>query len=300
MSRKRNQQSSKESAPRAELGLLSPRCIFISYAHGDPDQALARELKDSLVRAGHQVFIDIDIKVGADWGTTILDWIAVSDFFLLLLSARSVHSEMVREEARVAHGRRAAEGSPRLLPVRVAYTGPLGYALGAWVNPYQWTSWETENDTGRVLQQILDVLEERAEAPMPGAPSLVGPLPPGDFRRPEPMADLSQLDRPGGGLRPDDPFYIERPADREVLDIARHLLEETVVIKGPRQVGKSSLLVRYLAECHQAGKKTALIDMSQFETKELADYSKFLTSLAMELLDEFELGARPRSPAPSR
>jgi hypothetical protein len=77
-------------------------------------------LKDGLVRAGHQVFIDSEIKIGADWGATILDWIAASDFFVLLLSARSVHSEMVREEARVAHGRRAAEGSPRLLPMRVA------------------------------------------------------------------------------------------------------------------------------------------------------------------------------------
>jgi hypothetical protein len=30
-------------------------------------------LKDGLVQAGHQVYIDTDIKIGADWGATILD-----------------------------------------------------------------------------------------------------------------------------------------------------------------------------------------------------------------------------------
>ena len=266
----------------------SPTRIFISYAHAEPDQALAEALKEGLVQAGHRVYIDTEIKIGADWGATVLDWMAASDFFVLLLSARSVHSEMVREEARLAHGRREAEGSPRLLPVRVNYTGPLGYALGAWVNPYQWTSWEQPDDTGRVLRQILDVVEERAEAPKPGAPSPPGPAPSDNFRRPDPMADLSRLARPGGVLRRDDPFYIERPADREILDIAHHLLEETVLIKGPRQVGKSSLLERYLAECRRVGKKTALIDMSLFQ-QDLGHYPKFLMSLAGELLNEFQI-----------
>jgi hypothetical protein len=200
---------------------------------------------------------------------------------------------MVREEARLAHERRSAEGSPRLLPVRVAYTGPLGYALGAWVNPYQWTNWETETDTGRVLQQILDVIEERVEAPEPGAPSSAGPAPSDDFRRPEPAADLSRLTQPGGKLRPDDPFWIERSADREIRDIA-HRLEEALVIKAPRQMGKSSLLERYLAECRGAGKKTALIDLSGFEKKDLTRYPRFLTLLAAQLLDRLKLAGAPR------
>jgi hypothetical protein len=245
-------------------------------------------LKDGLVQAGHHVLIDTEIQTGADWGETILEWLAAADFFVLLLSARSVHSEMVREEARIAHQRRSAEGSPRLLPVRVAYTGPLGYALGAWVNPYQWTTWETAQDTGRILEQIRDVIEARTEAPKPGSPSPPGPVPSDNFRRPEPMADLSRLSRPGGVLRPDDPFYIERAADKEVLDIAHHLIEETVLIKGPRQVGKSSLLERYLAVCRRVGKKTALVDMSLFQ-QDLRQYPKLLASLARELLDEFQL-----------
>jgi len=237
------------------------------------------------------VFIDTEIKLGADWGAAILNSIAASDFVVVLLSAHSVHNEFVREEVRLAREGRSSHGRPLFLPVRVQYTGPLGLPLGAWVNPYQWTSWETEKDTGRVLQQILDVIEERAEAPESGAPPPAGPAPSENYRRPEPMADLSRLSRPGGGLRPDDPFWIERAADRDVLDLAP-LLEETVVIKGPRQVGKTSLLGRYLAECRRAGKKTALIDMSLFEAG-LSHYPNFLAALATELLDEFQLEGEP-------
>src|SRR5262249_6583170 len=103
--RKPSRRSKEESAPGVRPSLLGKKRVFISYSHDDPDQALARDLKDGLVRADHQVFIDTEIKVGADWGTTILEWLAAADFFVLLLSARSVHSEMVREEARVAHER---------------------------------------------------------------------------------------------------------------------------------------------------------------------------------------------------
>ena len=126
---------------------IVPRKLFISYAHGDPDQTLAQALSDGLRRAGHEVFIDTAISLGADWGSMITEKVMASDFLVLLLSARSVHSEMVREEARIAHSRHKAEGVPRFLAVRIAYSGPLGYALGAWVNPYRWATWEAPGDT---------------------------------------------------------------------------------------------------------------------------------------------------------
>jgi nucleoside phosphorylase len=281
----------ESSTPQHQSSITPPRIVphklFISYAHNDPDQLLAGALRDGLRRAGCEVFTD-EIELEVD----VSERIAASGYFILLLSARSVHSEMVREEVRLAHARRKAEGIPRLLPVRVAYTGPLGYVLGAWVNPDQWIAWQTPGDTERVLRQILDVVAGLAEAPLPGAAAPAGPAPSDEFRRPEPMADLSGLVAPGGAIRPDDPFYIERTSDYEIRAVA-HRLEETVVIKAPRQLGKSTLLKRYLAECCHAGKKTALIDLSLFADQDLADYPRFLTSLAGELLDQFGLDGLP-------
>jgi hypothetical protein len=112
--------------------ITRPSRIFISYAHDDPDEAVARQLKDGLGKAGHEVFIGTEVPLGVDWGSLIDEEIARSDYFVLLLSARSAHSEMVREEARLAHERRKGAGIPRLLPIRIAYPGPLGYALSTW------------------------------------------------------------------------------------------------------------------------------------------------------------------------
>jgi hypothetical protein len=292
MGRKRNPRSTKASTSTAESGLPRPKCIFISYAHAETDRALAQTLKNALLGAGHRVFIDTEIKFGADWGSAILNSIEASDFLVVLLSANSVHSEFVREEVRLARDGRTSHGRPLFLPIRVQYEGPLGLPLGAWVNPYQWTSWEAEKDTERVLQQILDVIEERVEAPKSGAATRPGPDHSNDTRDREPTDDLTRLTRPGGALRPDDHFWIERAADRHVLDLAP-LLEQTVVIKGPRQVGKTSLLVRYLAACRRAGKKTALIDMSIFDTEDLCNYPRFLATLGAEFLDRFRLEGTP-------
>ncbi len=105
------------------------------------------------------------------------------------------------------------------------------------------------------------------------------------------MADLSDLAAPGGAVQPDDPFYIERASDYVIRAVARRL-EETVIIKAPRQLGKSTLLQRYLAECRRAGKKTALIDLSLFANPDLADYPTFLTTLATLLLKRFRPGSQ--------
>lgn len=51
------------------------------------------------------------------------------------------------------------------------------------------------------------------------------------------------LEYPSGGMRPDDPFYIERDADNE-LSASLHGSGQTITIRGSRQVGKTSLLAR--------------------------------------------------------
>ena len=92
-----------------------------------------------------------------------------------------------------------------------------------------------------------------------------------------------------------DPLYIEREADAEVLEFAERA-GETVVVKAPRQMGKSSLLKRYLLRCQQGGKRTALVDISLFSDFDLADYPTFLTCLAVDLREKLGLreGDRPR------
>jgi hypothetical protein len=81
----------------------------------------------------------------------------------------------------------------------------------------------------------------------------------------------------------DNPFYIKRAVDDEVLEVAR-LSGQTLVIKAPRQMGKSSLLIRYLSECRKAQKIVIQTDFSRFSETDLTHYPSFLSLLGAQLL----------------
>jgi hypothetical protein len=238
-----------QSAPApVEPPATEPR-FFISYARGEPDTGLATELHTSLTGAGYDVFFDRKMKIGAKWADEIQRAIAHCDFLIVLLSADSARSEMVQEEVRLARERFREEGKPKFLPVRVKYSGPLGYALGAYLHNYEWKNWNEPADTEGVLREILDVARGRSQPPAENRASpdpLFGAAAPATCP-PDPGVDLRCVLTPGGSLPPGDRFYIERPADREIAAAADRT-GETVVIMAPRQMGKSSLLKRYLFE----------------------------------------------------
>ncbi len=273
-------------------GNQQQRKFFISYAHREPDEEkLAAWLCQELTQAGHVVFLDTRMSLGDNWDEEIPRCIAECEFFIVLLSAASINSEMVIEEVRLARDARLAQGKPHYLPIRVKYSGPLGYALGAYLNRYQWRTWQTEADSVTILREVLGIAGGTIPAPAE-QPSISGDAAQNqaapDLNIPQPMAELRNLPAPGGALRPDDRFYIERAADAEIL-AASQRTEETTVIQGARQTGKSSLLKRYLMGCHQAGKKTVLVDLSLFANTELVEYNIFLTAIAADMLDKLEL-----------
>jgi TIR domain len=93
--------------------------IFISYSHRSSDEAeFARRLHDEFAGLGYETFIDTRIIVGADWSREIASSIEKSDFFVVLLSENSAHSEMVQAEIRLAHNARRADGRPIIIPIR--------------------------------------------------------------------------------------------------------------------------------------------------------------------------------------
>ena len=151
---------------------------------------------------------------------------------------------------------------------------------------------EGDADFGPLLEAILDVAGSGKEAPAARAP---GAAPAEDLSLPLPSVDLRSVVAPGGAMPPEDPFYVSREADDEVLEFADRA-GETVVVKAPRQMGKSSLLKRYLLRCQRAGKRTALIDLSLFSDFDLREYPTFLSCLAVNVLEKLGLDAddRPR------
>ncbi|GAA6623646.1 toll/interleukin-1 receptor domain-containing protein [Scytonema sp. NUACC26] len=102
---------------------LSKR-IFISYKRNvEPDKPVAMQILQALSQQ-HQVFIDQRMLVGTRWAEHIEAELRQADYFIVLLSSRSVYSEMVEAEIRMAYElAQVQQGRPAILPVRLANEG---------------------------------------------------------------------------------------------------------------------------------------------------------------------------------
>ncbi len=271
--------------------LQRPR-IFISYKRGgEPDDEVAGAIYDAL-SSDHDVFIDTMLPIGARWIAQIEAELAQSDFLIVLLSARSIHSEMVLAEIQTAH--RLAEergGRPALLPVRLDYTQPFVYPLSAYLNDLNWAFWGGEADTSRLIEQLTRAIaggdlsaswRARARPTEEQAPPTF----------PEPLAAAQpHLETPEGTMDPHSAFYVHRPQD----DVAQGAIKQrgvTLTIKGPRQMGKSSLLVRTMNAAAKAGKQVVFLDFQLFNQSALNDADTFFQQFCVWLTFKLKLENR--------
>ena len=80
-------------------------------------------------------------------------------------------------------------------------------------------------------------------------------------------------------LPPDDPSYIERSTDQAFLNaISRG--DSIVLLRGARQVGKTSLLARGLQRARSSGARTVFTDFQGFNRSELGSLDSFYQTLA--------------------
>jgi hypothetical protein len=272
-----------------------PARIFLSYRRSaEPDYQLAHTLRDGLVSAGHEVFIDTGMRVGTEWVSEIEQRIIWCDYLIVLLSADAVGSEMVVGEIRRAHRQRR-----RFLPIRVRYSDELDYELDSYLGRLQYAKWEGDADTDNLLQELLAALGQGDDPAKFGArPGETAAAPiQADTTRPRHAFDARLLRIPGGIARLQDPFYIRRAPDEEV-DAAAARTGETLVIRAPRQMGKSSLAVRYLASWRRNGKTgtrlngeaDAYIDFQLLDEDDFATRQSLAEAVARRILEELDLG----------
>jgi hypothetical protein len=111
-----------------------------------------------------------------------------------------------------------------------------------------------------------------------------GHLPTGPIH-PTPSGKLEPV---GGAVALDSDFYIVRPTDIEFHSaIARQ--DSIVLVKGARQVGKTSLLARGLQKARQAGARVVLTDFQNLSAAYLQSIDKLLLTLTELLADQLEL-----------
>ena len=217
-----------------------------SIQNQEPDTTLARTFADALQQAGHTVFIDTKIRVGMNWIERIETALKKADFLLLLLSPEAAQSEMVVEEVMIAKELAETQnGVPTILPVKVQYPRDqrLPYHLSAYLRSIQQAQWTDPKDTPRLVDELLEAVSEQIGwqrgSPEPKRHDPIA-------HELSPQCDPRDLITPGGALHIKERLYIIRDADERVLREI-HKDRSMVIIRGPRQTGKTSLMVRVCA-----------------------------------------------------
>lgn len=262
--------------------------IFVSYKRNSaPDEPIAKELAGFLENQNFNVFIDQTLPVGDRWAAEIEAELSRADFLVVLLSANSINSQMVKGEITTAQRLYETQGKPKILPVRVNYRDPFQYPLSAILDPLNWAFWERDEDTGSLFDEItvaikggkLSIKDKTFKERLIQTD---GKDKNEQIDLAQPLADAQPLmgtqipfgTSPGDVVDPQSLFYIKRQSDKTALAIIQEPLA-TVNIQGPEQIGKSSLLFSTLAAANEAGKRVAFIDFQLFDKSTFQDANKF-------------------------
>lgn len=272
--------------------------LFISYKRGvEPDEPVALEIFRAL-NQDYEVFIDQTMTVGTRWAERIEAEIRQSDFLITFLSAHSVHSEMVLGEIETAHRLSKEQGKPTILPIRLGYRDPFAYPISAYLNGINWAFWDGPIDTPRLLEELrqaivgnlLSIATAQSKADLTAAAQIASPIPQ-PLPAAQPVSLKVPLEMPEGTMDLESQFYVARSGDALVLETVQRQ-GVTITIKGPRQMGKSSLLIRTMAVAVAAGKRVAFLDFQLFDKTALMDSDRFFRQFCAWLTDELELADR--------
>jgi len=99
-------------------------------------------------------------------------------------------------------------------------------------------------------------------------------------------------DTPGGAMPLHSNFYVQRQTDGE-LHHALARRDSIVLVKGARQVGKTSLLARGMQQMREAGAAVVLTDLQHLTATSLETVDKLFLTLAELIANQLELGIAP-------
>jgi len=283
------QQSPMIATKKANVVLLYKR-------DGHPDQELVKFLEYQLGQDGCDVFLDRHLTMGMDWAREIEARIRSADAVIPLLSADSIYSEMLGFEIETAHElAQLQQGRPRLLPVRINYTGPLPEPLASILDPVQYFLWEGEHDNLGLATELSEALkhlsqegEAQVEPPGVSAPVAAAAKPKASPTVSRPIA----LEAIGGAVPLDSEFYIARQADGE-LQTAIGKRDSIILIKGARQMGKTSLLARGLQYAREQDVKAVSTDLQKFNADSFRTLNHLYKGLAESIVNQLDLDVFP-------
>ena len=103
-----------------------------------------------------------------------------------------------------------------------------------------------------------------------------------------------ELEMIGGAIPLNSNFYVIRDVDQEFTD-ALQRRDSIVLLKGSRQVGKTSLLARGIQRAREAGIQVILTDCQKLPVTQLKTLDEFLLTVSSLLAKQLKLSVTPKS-----
>ena len=272
-----------------------PTKVVLLYKRGaQPDETLMRFLESQLTELGYNIFIDRHLTLGMDWAREIEERIRTADAVIPLLSNESIHSEMFGFEIEGAHeAAQMQNGSPRLCPVRINYTGPLPEPLSSILDPIQYYLWEGEQDNLGLITELADTLKKVGQKEFRTVETETKAQVVSKFDKKSGSVSLSgsrpeALESIGGAVPLHSEYYVPRPIDTELRTSLTNR-DSIILIKGARQMGKTSLLARGMQFSREQGARVVLTDFQKLSAQDLQSVMHFYMALGESLVDQLDL-----------
>ncbi len=254
--------------PLSPERLASVRVALLYRRNAHPDQELLSMLESQLLTSGYRVFIDRHLTIGLEWAREIERQVRNADAVIPLLSESSMQSEMLAEEIKMAYNTAQQHGRPRILPVRVGYTGPLSDEIAGMLERVHYALWKGPEDDEQLLSELFRALQNLHAPEERLAPPPIEPI--------------------GGAVPLDSKFWILRKTESEFREAVRRC-DSIILLKGARQMGKTSLLARGLQQAKAEGTRCVRTDFQKLNATDFESPDTLFMALGEMIADQLDL-----------
>jgi serine/threonine protein kinase len=270
------------SSPSANLNQAHPlqptpaaplKLALLHQPNAQPDQQVLALLQASLKSSEFELFLNSHAALGVDSAREIEAVIAHADAVIALLSSDSIHSELIAYQLELAASAAHEHGSkPRLLPLAIQLSTPIPNTIARHFQQEPVLAWNGPEDDAPLIQALTSALLK------PQSQSSHETIP---------------LEAVGGAVPLDSKFYIVRPVD-EQFQCALSRGDSILLLKGARQMGKTSLLARGLDQARHENCRVVFTDFQQLNRPSFDSLEKFYLALGESLADQLDLSFYPQ------
>ncbi|MBI1928935.1 AAA-like domain-containing protein, partial [Candidatus Poribacteria bacterium] len=259
--------------------------VFLSYNSEDRDavKRIAVYLDDD---AKLRPWLDLwSLIPGEPWVENLERGVATSSSCAVFVG-KSGEGPWQRREVAAALNKQVQTRQFRVIPVLLP-GAPQQPELPMFLAGNMWVDLRPGLDDNDALWRLECGI--RGEPPGRGRPK------PKDGQEPSPSTPGSPIPPPdliipGGAIDADSPFYMMRDADEEVL-YAVHRARAMITVRGARQTGKTSLIMRVYTAVRRAESqmRSIFVDLQTFPHEDFQSLSTIWRAIAIQITDQLQL-----------